>query len=237
MVGLSATHHAVVDQLHADGFAAAPRLLDVGLVEAGRAELDRLLHEGGGSVQLVAGLDPLEGKARKIKDVAQLSPLFLDIASSESLVTLVQAALECDSVRLFTSTAWMKPSSVGAPKPPHQDEAHWLHVQPSRFVTCWIAFDTATVTNGCLTFEPRSHRGPIHWHVRDGSDFVIPKWECAGVPVELEAGDASLHMGRTVHWSAANHSATDRRGVAFAYCRGDATSTDVDLDRLPQFVA
>jgi ectoine hydroxylase-related dioxygenase (phytanoyl-CoA dioxygenase family) len=158
-----------------------------------------------------------------------VSPFFQRLATGPTMVSTVAEILDAPTIRLFSSTAWMKPAHIGPPKPPHQDAAHWLHVSPCEFVTCWVAFDASTAVNGCVYFQPGSHQGPILPHIRIGELLIDNFCTDTGVPAQLNPGDASLHLGRTVHWSGPNTSTHPRRGVAFTFCRGDASSTNADL--------
>lgn len=41
---------------------------------------------------------------------------------------------------------------------PHQD-ATFLHTSPVNLIGIWIALEDCTVNNGCLWFQPKSHKG------------------------------------------------------------------------------
>lgn len=241
MASAMSEYAATADSVHTSGSATVRGFVDATMVATCRRELRRLASE---PIPSHAMLAPSPGSrapsARKIADVARRSAALSQLAASPALLRLVGDVLQTTEVRLLQSTAWMKPAGVGTPKPPHQDAAHWLHIAPLDFVTAWVALDSADESNGCLYFSPTPWDGPLYRHERvfdhvETGDLTIPGWDVAsGEPAVLAVGDASIHGGRTVHWSGPNDSGRQRRGVAFSYCRGDATSrAGLDLGSLP----
>lgn len=59
--------------------------------------------------------------------------------------------------RLLQSMIICKQPEIGGAVPPHQDSTFLYTDHPSA-VGFWIALEDATVTNGCLSFAPGSHR-------------------------------------------------------------------------------
>lgn len=59
--------------------------------------------------------------------------------------------------RLLQSMIICKQPEIGGAVPPHQDSTFLYTNKPSA-VGFWIALEDATVTNGCLSFAPGSHR-------------------------------------------------------------------------------
>ncbi|GAD87802.1 phytanoyl-CoA dioxygenase family protein [Nocardia asteroides NBRC 15531] len=218
------------DAVASRGFGIKRQMLPPEMVATLSAELDIAEYSGTGVQTIRAGH---VRSVRKIKDLARNSELIAALAADGAPAELAARCLATD-VRLVAVTAWMKPATTGTPKPPHQDAAHWLHMTPLEFVTVWISIDRAGIDNGCLYFVPDSHRSGVHRHVRstrdDAAGLIIPEWSGAGTPVELEPGDASAHLGTTVHWSGRNSSAEPRRGIGFSYCRADVRSSLPELD-------
>jgi ectoine hydroxylase-related dioxygenase (phytanoyl-CoA dioxygenase family) len=88
-----------------------------------------------------------------------------------------------------------------------------------------IAIDDMMVNNGCLMVVPGSHRGPVHDHHQDG--YFVGAVDAEGlaedaVPIELSAGDVSIHHVRLLHGSAPNRSTRPRRFLLFEYAAADA---------------
>ena len=116
---------------------------------------------------------------------------------------------------------------VKAPRDPgivawHQDLAYW-DLSSDRTVTAWVALTDSTSANGCMCVVPDSHRGPLLDH-RLGRDrhnrllrgqlvrVDLPPERIA--PLELRAGQLSLHHGLLLHSSPPNPSDTLRAGLA-----------------------
>ncbi|HZC27150.1 MAG TPA: phytanoyl-CoA dioxygenase family protein [Actinopolymorphaceae bacterium] len=121
--------------------------------------------------------------------------------------------------RLFRASALMKPASVGSEKGQHQDSPYWP-IAPMSLWSCWVPFDDATLTNGCLTVVPGSHHGGALPHVRTQDDFVVPPEHydaTALIPVEMKRGTGLFFHSLLLHGSAANTSGDPRRAVTMSY--------------------
>ena len=81
----------------------------------------------------------------------------------------------------------------------HQDWAYGPSTNDDS-LTVGIALGPMDTETGCLEVIPGSHTGPVLDHERDGSftgTVPDPSFEPIGaVPVELAAGDVSIH-----HWT------------------------------------
>ena len=85
-----------------------------------------------------------------------------------------------------------------------------------------VALVDATVENGCMQMIPGSHKAPLHEHVDTfGEDNILTRGqtvpdvdEASAVPVEMTAGQLSLHHPRIVHGSGPNLSQRRRLGFA-----------------------
>ncbi|HWP40235.1 MAG TPA: phytanoyl-CoA dioxygenase family protein, partial [Tepidisphaeraceae bacterium] len=104
-------------------------------------------------------------------------------------------------------------------------------LEPPFAVTLWIAIDKSDVENGCMRVIPGSHRGGLLPHGKAGKSGNIlghnqeidPRLidESRAVDLELEAGQASLHDGLTVHGSNPNRSNRRRCGMTLRFTRPD----------------
>ncbi len=110
----------------------------------------------------------------------------------------------------------------------HQDSSYWP-LSSSKTVTVWLAIDDADVENACMWFIPGSHtHGHIDYETSDEAEGnvlnqTIKDVEQFGdaVPVELEAGEISLHSDLLLHGSQANESDRRRCGLTLRYCTPD----------------
>jgi hypothetical protein len=110
----------------------------------------------------------------------------------------------------------------------HQDASYWP-LTPSKTVTVWLAIDDADVENACMRFIPGSHHfGHLTYRksasgegnvldqtVENALEFGIP------VPIELKAGEISLHNDLLLHGSDANNSDRRRCGLTLRYCAAE----------------
>merc|ERR1712070_594412 len=145
-------------------------------------------------------------------------PLVVRLAKHRKVLALVENILGprfvCWSAHLFC-----KLPGDPTEQPWHQDAGFWP-LSKSRALTLWIAFDDVDASNASLTFIPGSHRiGPLPWH-RTSTDHKlltqeIPNVELLGrsCPVQMRAGEASLHCDLTVHGSSGNGSDRRRAGL------------------------
>ena len=123
---------------------------------------------------------------------------------------------------------------VKAPRDPssvtwHQDSAYW-DLSEDRVVTAWIALTDSSTANGCVRVVTGSHRdGLVRHHLgRDRHNRLLRGLTAAVavapqriVPLELRAGQMSLHHGRLLHDSPGNPSDAMRAGLAVRFVSPD----------------
>eukprot|EP00913_Durusdinium_trenchii_P003513 g3250.t1 len=112
-----------------------------------------------------------------------------------------------------------------------QDVLLWFSEVNAKAPIVFVALTDATAEMGGLFFQRGSHlRGQLP-HIVDGEAQNLIGFKCEeanqvfdsdeAVPVELKAGEASLHTFRTLHWSGPNLTSTRRVGLALRYVRAD----------------
>jgi phytanoyl-CoA hydroxylase len=123
----------------------------------------------------------------------------------------------------------LKPPFHGSAKPYHQDSPYWP-IDPPALVTCWMALDDATTTNGCMRFLPGSHRlGMLpHYHLEE-THLVPEGYEAFDtsqeVAVELKAGSCTFHHSLALHETSPNRSPYPRRAMTWAYMSAQSRYT------------
>jgi phytanoyl-CoA hydroxylase len=129
--------------------------------------------------------------------------------------------------RLYWEQAVCKPAGAKTELPWHQDNGYTPLI-PEQYLTCWLAFDDATVDNGCIWVIPGSHLDGTKDHHNDsgGSPFRVghdggPE---EGIPVPVEAGDVLLFSSLIMHRSGPNTSESERRAWILQYSGGEACS-------------
>ncbi|MBI2194225.1 MAG: phytanoyl-CoA dioxygenase family protein [Planctomycetes bacterium] len=110
----------------------------------------------------------------------------------------------------------------------HQDASYWP-MTPSKTVTAWLAIDDADVNNACMWFVPGSHWfGHLTYRPSAAEEHnvlnqSIDNVERFGqpVPIELKAGEISMHSDLLLHASEANESDRRRCGLTLRYCAAE----------------
>jgi len=103
----------------------------------------------------------------------------------------------------------------------HQD-ARYIGLEPHDWVTGWVALCDVTLENGFMQMIPGSHTAPLRDHIDTfDEDNILTRGqtvpdvnEADAAPVEMKAGQLSLHHPRIVHGSGPNLSQRRRLGFA-----------------------
>jgi hypothetical protein len=93
------------------------------------------------------------------------------LARDPRLVSLVQSVIG-EGVSVYFSQIFFKAPEGGGPKPPHQDNFYFGPRDAEALITAWIAFDDASVENGCMFFGEGS-QAPVMAHSPAGEPFNL----------------------------------------------------------------
>ena len=149
---------------------------------------------------------------------------FLNWARVPEILDMVEQVIGPD-IALWNSSVFAKPALNGRKTPWHQDGEYWP-LRPLATCTVWIAVDASTEENGCLNVLRGSHRDKrLRAHnTNDDPSYTLNQElreeefdEDLAVPIELEAGQVSLHDVYLAHGSEANRSGNPRRGMTLRY--------------------
>jgi ectoine hydroxylase-related dioxygenase (phytanoyl-CoA dioxygenase family) len=137
----------------------------------------------------------------------------------------------CRQLRLLEDDAIYKMPGKGGSLMWHQDYPYWPIAQPNA-VTAWLALDDTTVANGAMRMAVGTHLTgetlpaafgsgkPYLQENRPRTVQPIGDPEILGydvLPIELRAGEVSLHHALTWHCSTANESTIPRRAFVVRY--------------------
>jgi ectoine hydroxylase-related dioxygenase (phytanoyl-CoA dioxygenase family) len=127
----------------------------------------------------------------------------------------------------------------GSEVPWHQDAQYWP-LQPQKTVTVWLAFFDTDSSNGAMHVVRGSHHaGTILHRPVQGDQYVLAQQVDQDaiepdqvVPLDLKAGEISLHDDGLIHGSGPNDSDRMRAGQTMRYC---PTEVRCDLEAWPHF--
>lgn len=213
-----------------NGYLSIPNLMPPEDVARVRDIYDRLFaervgREVGDQFDL-AGTDEegVEAKLPQILGPSKYAPELLEGQYRVNLEHVVKQLLGPEG-EVGGDHMIFKPAQIGAETPWHQDQAYWDPNFDYNSLSVWIPLQEATIENGCMWFVPGSHRLEIFTHHSIGHDPRVHGLEVEGADVSaavacpLEAGGATFHHCKTLHYTGPNKSHVPRR----AYIIGAGT--------------
>jgi ectoine hydroxylase-related dioxygenase (phytanoyl-CoA dioxygenase family) len=102
----------------------------------------------------------IKNQLRKLDNPVSHRTFFKNLALNPRLVSTVEALIGRDVIAFF-SQIFFKPPQGGGPKPIHQDNFYFGPDKRDQVITLWIAFDNATIENGCLYYGKGTNLGDI----------------------------------------------------------------------------
>ena len=168
------------------------------------------------------------------------------LAADERVVDVMSALMGPDVMLLATHFFCKYPGVEEGKKfvAWHQDVTYW-GLEPAEAHTAWIAIDKADRDNGCMQVVAGSHAsGAIVPHGKAASDGNLLSVN-QEIPddlidrskvrhLELEAGQISVHHGRTYHCSNPNISDRRRCGLTVRYIRPEVRpAADCEMEHRP----
>jgi hypothetical protein len=140
---------------------------------------------------------------------------------SRRLARVAAELLDVPAVRLWRDVVFVK--EAGETDTPWHQDRHWEPIDTPRFLGIWIALNDATPDMGLLRFAQGSHTGgriPLPDH-EGRSQPAVTEWIGQRYPIvthaPLAAGDATVHLGWTLHSSPPNLSAKRREAFSIFY--------------------
>ncbi len=130
-----------------------------------------------------------------------------------------------EDILVYHTTTWIKEPGTPAYVRWHQDGKYFF-LEPALHVTAWVALSDANVESGCVHVLPGSHKWGEFEHEDDLGQWNMIKRgqgipdrfdDETGVPMELKAGEMSLHHTNLVHCSRGNDGPDRRIGLGISY--------------------
>ncbi len=229
MIELAQKHH---ETFGADGFVIVEGVLTSSDVAAVRQRFP-LLFRG----EFETGLQPDEWNWREGRDSDALTRQICNGWKADtaiaSIVLREDIGRACAALRGWPGARINQDNVIW--KPPgakplgfHQDDSYQDWIVPNEMMTCWITLDDTSADGGTIEYVRGSHLWPLappisQFHApEDPLADLRPAAAAAGVepeivPIEVPAGCAVFHHGRTWHGSRDNRGETHRRSVV-AHC-------------------
>lgn len=232
-----------------DGFLRPGRLVSPDRVDILRRRLEEI-REGHGSPSKAIVVDHLKiyerGESRDEPKPA--IPLLTGLTSTEScfrevtfdrrLVFWISQLLGTPDLAFLLDQAIIKLPHVSGDFYWHQDWPAWP-IAPSEVISCWVALEDVVLENGAMEMAVGTH-ALGRFLPRNASTGLpvegqaVRDLEAAGMktmpdpadlglrvePIELRAGEVSLHHGLTWHRSGPNETETTRHAFILRYADG-----------------
>lgn len=227
-----------------DGFVVLEGVLDAATVAAARARFEPLF--GG---DFPTGLQPdewnwrpggREDVTRQICNGWKADPVIAGIVLRADLGRACAELRGWPGARINQDNVLWKPPG-GKALGFHQDESYQDWIVPNEMMTCWITLDDTSADGGTIEYVRGSHLWPLappiaQFHAPDDplADMRVAA-EAAGVDapeivaIEVPAGSAVIHHGRTWHGSRANARGVPRRSVVCHAMSADARFHDSNV--------
>jgi ectoine hydroxylase-related dioxygenase (phytanoyl-CoA dioxygenase family) len=225
-----------VEAFHRDGFVSLDKVLDSATVEAARQRFEKLFRG-----EFETGLAPDEWNWREGRDSPELTRQICNGWKSDRVIAGIvlrrDVGRACATLRSWPGARINQDNVIW--KPPgtkplgfHQDDSYQAWIDPAEMMTCWITLDDTRADQGTIEYVRGSHRWPLsppigQFHGPDDPlADLVPAAEQAGVTpefvaIEVPAGSAVIHHGRTWHGSRSNRGQAPRRAV-ISHCMSSA---------------
>ena len=210
-----------IDTFWEEGYLTIPDFIDVAQVDEIDRSFQRLFRTRAGwkegDFYDIAGLDQGdEFKLPQLLHPAKYAPELLRTVFWANAEAVAKALLGADA-RFSFDHAISKPPHPESATPWHQDQAFHRAGSHVENITIWLPLQDVDEENGCLTFVPQSHTGPMLTHRNYRDDKRIEGLEAVGVDLDkavtvpMRKGSVSIHHSRTLHYAGPNLSSQPRK--------------------------
>ncbi len=150
-------------------------------------------------------------------NVHLISPKLDSIVHNSKILDAVESIIGKNILVCSTTLFIKKPNKQGFVSY-HQD-AKYIGLEPHNWVTAWVALTDSNENNGCMRMWPKSHLDIKDHNEKFNEGNLLTRGQTVEnvpenevKPIELKAGQMSLHHPRVVHGSGINKSNDSRIG-------------------------
>ena len=192
-------------------------------------------------VELPPGNETYQAAFDQYMNLWQSDPAMAEVTLHPELGRTAAALLGVDAVRVYHDQALYKVAG-GGHTPWHQDQWYWP-LDTDRTITMWLPLHDVDPAMGDLEFAAGTHAGPIGDEaISDEADAFYDR-HLADADIarkstgSMRAGDASFHLGWTLHRANPNLTDHDREVMTVIWFADGARVTEPandgqQLDRL-----
>ena len=237
-----------IESYRQNGYVTIPGMFDGETIGKLRRVTDEFVQrsaqvsENNDVFDLEPGHTSSDPRLRRLKRPEQQHPAYDRIFRDDRILDMVEQ-LVGPNVQEFGGKLNMKCAAYGSPVEWHQDFAFGPRRSNDDILAVGVAIDPMTPENGCLLVVPGSHRGRIYDHFTADGVFAgavtEPEFDPGDVaPVQLDAGDISIHHGRLLHASAPNTTPDrPRRFYLLQYSAADSWVEGADEEQIEVYRA
>lgn len=219
-----------VDSFWTNGYLPIGKILTDAEIELLRGEYDHEFDRARAGETSFRNLainqtDDLETKNKAEKQMLQIMQMcernihFRKLVYNDRILDIIEDLLG-PNIQLFHDQALYKPAYHGGPVFWHQDNAYW-RCTPPNLVSCWLTLDDVDVDNGAMQFIPGTHFQAITHGQAKTTTALLDSGDQVGdaqpVVVDLPAGGIAIHHCQTLHQTAPNTTARQRRAFAIHF--------------------
>lgn len=157
--------------------------------------------------------------------------LVKEFVLNSRFASIAAGLLGVERVRLYHDQALFKEPGGGR-TPWHQDQYYWP-LDTDRTITMWMPLVNIDAEMGMITFASGSHRSPPVGDIAisDTSEAELSHYvDDGGFEISqtgsMSAGDATFHLGLTVHSAGGNQTSTLREVMTIIYFADGAAVTE-----------
>lgn len=195
-----------IKQYHKEGYVAPIEILT-------REEALEVRNE----IELIENRFPNELNNSGRYNVHLISPKLDEVVHNSNILDSVESIIG-KNILVCSTTLFIKNANQNGFVSYHQD-AKYIGLEPHNWVTAWIAITDSNETNGCMKMWPGSHADLKEHDQKFNQGNLLTRGQTIKnvpedqvKPIELKAGQMSLHHPRIIHGSGINKSDDKRIG-------------------------